>query len=103
MSALLSAALHVCGSKKLVKIQNKMKTILNDIFLKTALEWLRNHYTAQSSSGVNILALLSLLPSADEHFDFPFFINVYTANTLLTRNRPSIHVVVRLFLIFISS
>ncbi|KAK6101449.1 HEAT repeat family protein [Brugia pahangi] len=52
MSALLSAALHVCASKKFVKIQSKMKTILNHSLLKTALEWIRNRCTAQLSSGI---------------------------------------------------
>uniref|UniRef100_A0A1I8EAD8 TOG domain-containing protein n=1 Tax=Wuchereria bancrofti TaxID=6293 RepID=A0A1I8EAD8_WUCBA len=94
MSALLSAALHVCASKKFVKIQSKMKTILNHSLLKTALEWIRNRCTAQLSSGVNILALLSLLPCTDDHFDFLFFVKVYTANILLTKRRPSVHVVI---------
>ncbi|KAL4003546.1 HEAT repeat family protein [Acanthocheilonema viteae] len=94
MSALLSTASQVCASKKFVKIQSKMKTIFNHALLKTVLEWIRNHYTSWSSSGVNVLALLSLLPCTDEHFNFSFFINVYAANTLLAKHRPSVHVVV---------
>lgn len=97
MSALLSVASHVCASKKFVKIQSKMKTIFNHTLLKTALEWIRNHYAVQSSSGVNILALLSLLPCTGEHFDFSFFVKVYTTNTLLAKHRPNVHVVVRIF------
>ncbi|VDK68634.1 unnamed protein product [Litomosoides sigmodontis] len=94
MSALLSVASHVCVSKKFVKVQSRMVTILNYAVLKTAFEWIRNHYTAQSSSGLNILALLSLLPCNDEDFDFTFFVKVYTEQVLLARHRPRIHVVV---------
>lgn len=102
MLALLSAASHVCASKKFVKVQSKVTAILNHALLKTAFEWIRNYYTAQSSSGINVLALLSLLPCTDENFDFTFFIKVYTENTLLARHRPSVHVVVLPFLISFS-
>ncbi|VDP12523.1 unnamed protein product [Onchocerca flexuosa] len=94
MSALLSVMSHICASKKFVKIQNKMKTIFNHDLLIKALEWIRNHYITQSSSAVNILALLTLLPCSNEHFDFSFFVKIYTANILLAKHRPNIHVVV---------
>uniref|UniRef100_A0A8R1U018 TOG domain-containing protein n=1 Tax=Onchocerca volvulus TaxID=6282 RepID=A0A8R1U018_ONCVO len=94
MSALLSVMSHICASKKFVKIQNKMKAIFNHDLLKKALEWIRNHYIIQSSSTVNILALLTLLPYSSEHFDFSFFVKIYIANILLAKHRPNIHVVV---------
>ncbi|EFO26464.2 hypothetical protein LOAG_02023 [Loa loa] len=69
MSALLSGALHACASKKFVKIQGNMKTIFNNALLKTTLEWIRNHYAAQSSSGIassKIFKRMNLVVFRDE-------------------------------------
>lgn len=98
MEALLTAAPHVCASKKFSKIQNRIKTCFSRTLLKTVLDWIRNLYdTAQSSSKTNILAVLSLLPFTDEIFDFPLFFKIYTASILLAKHRPIRHIVVRFF------
>ncbi|VDN06761.1 unnamed protein product, partial [Thelazia callipaeda] len=93
MIALLSVALPICASRKFVKMERKINSMLQKISLQAVFEWMHSHYALEPSSGLNILALLSFLSCTGDNFEFGFFVDVFTSNVLLAKQHPNVAVV----------